>query len=166
MSSLVMVQVLSSPGTQRHRAVCGTVATPVGGSVAVLRGLTGGVCTPAVEAVGHARGHWRCRRRTTGSLLTFSVPPLSLMTVLTSVSLGWMSSLVMVQVLSSPGSNVTVPSAAQSPPQTKAHNRSAGSHWRCSCTLAIDRIGHAAVPRGAVDEQREVSSPSACHRCR
>ena len=48
------------------------------------------------------------------------VPPLSLTTTFTSVSCGAISSLVIVHVLLSPGCNVIVPSALQSPPQTDA----------------------------------------------
>ena len=47
-----------------------------------------------------------------------AVPPLSLVTILRGVSFGAMSSLVIVQVLSSPTASVTVPFGAQSPPQS------------------------------------------------
>ena len=49
-----------------------------------------------------------------------NVPPLSLVTDLTNLRVGAMSSLVMVQVLLSPGDSVILPSELQSPPQFEA----------------------------------------------
>ena len=53
-------------------------------------------------------------------LAATAVPPLSLITFLITVRVGAMSSLVMVQVFTSPRANVMLPFAAQSPPQTEA----------------------------------------------
>ena len=58
-----------------------------------------------------------------GKSATTAVPPLLLMTVLTSVRVacaGGMSSLVMVQVAFCARARVMVPLGAQSPPQTEA----------------------------------------------
>ena len=49
-----------------------------------------------------------------------NVPPLSLVTDLTNLRVGAISSLVMVQVLLSPGDSVILPSELQSPPQFEA----------------------------------------------
>ena len=55
-----------------------------------------------------------------GKSATCFVPPLSLITVLISVSFAPLSSFVIVQVLLSPQTSVIVPLAAQSPPQGDA----------------------------------------------
>ena len=71
--------------------------------------------SPDAERVLELRMSLRHRPQTMEKSATVLVPVPAMTTTLVTVSLGAMSSLVMVQLFTSPKARVMVPSAAQSP---------------------------------------------------